>query len=138
MSDTEKISVNVGAVDLGKIDLLVENSFYKDRTDFVRDAIRSKLDTHDEYVKSKLNDLKEQGGNGFTLQVNFGSSKLTRKELEEVLHGREPKLMIISLGSFTVNDDIDVDLFSKTVRSIKTMGILNASPEIKKHIKKEL
>ena len=54
MSETEKITINMSVVDLGKVDLLVQEGFYQNRTDFIRTAIRSQLDKHQTEMKDAV------------------------------------------------------------------------------------
>jgi len=49
--DTEKMTINLGYVDLGHIDLMVQEGFYSNRTDFIRTAIRNQLERHADVVK---------------------------------------------------------------------------------------
>jgi Arc/MetJ-type ribon-helix-helix transcriptional regulator len=52
-SDSEKITINLGYVDLGHIDLMVQDGFYSNRTDFIRTAIRNQLERHAESSNSQ-------------------------------------------------------------------------------------
>lgn len=117
---TEKITVNVSVVDLGKIDLLVEEGFFANRTDFVKDSIRRTLDTHGPILEQKI--AKSQ----YVLGVVYYEPADFRKYRQE---GEVLDLTIIGVLSFA--DDFPAQLVAETVRSCKVYGVVRASPEIK-------
>src|SRR5262249_16843160 len=78
-SDSEKITLNLGYVDLGHIDLLVQDGFYSNRTDFIRTAIRSQLDRHNEAVKQSV----------ARQRLDLGLRRYSRQDLEAVQASRE-------------------------------------------------
>jgi len=115
MSETEKITINLGPVDLGRIDLLVEQGLYSNRTDLIRTAIRNLLDRHDAVVQDYV--LKRS----FTL----GSERITRSALERLqAEGRRLRLRVV--GSLSLADDIDPALALTTIESIVVHGSLHA------------
>lgn len=136
MSDLEKVSINVGAMDLAKIDLLVENSFYKDRTDFVRTAIRNQIGTHAAYVDEAIKNYEAQEDDGLNIKVVVGTERINSEYLTNVLFKKVGKLRLFIIGSLTFEDDVQLDLAMKSIHSIKVLGIFNAPLEIKKHFKK--
>src|SRR5918995_5210647 len=79
MSETEKITINLGFVDLGQIDLLVREGFYANRTDFIRTAIRNQLDRHDDSVRKSV----------ARHQLDLGLRHYSRQDLEAVQGGRQ-------------------------------------------------
>ncbi len=121
MSDTEKITINLGPVDLGQIDLLVQEGFYANRTDFIRTAIRNQLATHAEAVKQSV----------ARKTLVLGVQHYTRRELEAVRASGE-KLQINVLGLATIADDVTPDLALATIDSLVVLGALRASPEVKR------
>lgn len=119
-TDTEKITINLGYVDLGRIDLLVEEGFYTNRTDFIRAAIRAQLATH----ATEMGQLIERR------TLDIGLRDFARADLEaaraagEVLHIRV-------VGLARLASDIPPDLARATIGSINVLGALQASPEVR-------
>jgi Arc/MetJ-type ribon-helix-helix transcriptional regulator len=118
--DSEKLTINLGFVDLGSIDLLVRDGFYSNRSDFIRTAIRNQLATHAETAK--------QAASRLTLEV--GLRTYARNDLEAVQMAGE-KLRIRVLGLAIIADDVTPDLARATIESITVLGALHASAEIK-------
>jgi len=121
VSDTEKITINLGPVDLGQIDLLVQEGFYANRTDFIRTAIRNQLATHAEAVRQSV----------ARKTLVLGVQHYTRRELEAV-RASGGKLQINVLGLATIADDVTPDLALATIDSLVVLGALRASPEVKR------
>ena len=119
-AESEKITINLGFVDLGQIDLLVEDGFYSNRTDFIRTAIRNQLSTHGEVVKKSVE----------RREMVLGLQRYTRRDLEKVLASGE-QLHIQVLGLATIDDDVTPQLAPQTIASIAVLGALRASPEVK-------
>ena len=120
MSETEKITINLGAVDLGKIDLLVEHGHYSNRTDFIRTAIRSQLEKHTVEVQQSV------------VRDSFviGALVYNKQDFEKYKEkGERVKMTII--GMLHLDQDIPADLASQVVESIKIRGIFNASDSVK-------
>ncbi|MET0543494.1 MAG: CopG family transcriptional regulator [Variovorax sp.] len=120
MADAEKITINLGYVDLGQIDLLVSEGFYANRTDFIRTAIRNQLTTHGDAVKQVVARKMLVLG----LQ-NFGSADL------EAAQAAGQQLEIRVLGLASIASDVSPELALATIRSITVLGSLQASPAIK-------
>ena len=118
--DSEKITINLGYVDLGHIDLLVQESFYSSRTDFIRTAIRNLLATHREEVKQSI----------VRHTLELGLRHYTRADLEAVKAAGE-KLHIKVLGLASFAPDVTPALALATIDSITVLGALHASKEIK-------
>jgi Arc/MetJ-type ribon-helix-helix transcriptional regulator len=119
-SESEKITINLGFVDLGHIDLLVEEGFYSNRTDFIRTAIRNQVLAHGEVLKSSV----------ARRSMVLGLQRFTRQDLEKVLASGE-QLHIHVLGLATIDDDVSPQLASRAIASIVVLGALRASPEVK-------
>lgn len=117
---SEKITINMNAVDLGKVDLLVEEGFYANRTDFIRTAIRNQLDHYDEEVKDSI----------IRREFVVGVLVHTRKGLEKHL-ARQEKMRIRVVGVVVFDDDIPPELAEATIESIKVLGILRANKALK-------
>jgi Arc/MetJ-type ribon-helix-helix transcriptional regulator len=118
--ESEKITINLGFVDLGQIDLLVEDGFYSNRTDFIRTAIRNQLSTHGEVVKQSV----------ARREMVLGLQRYTRRDLEKVLASGE-QLQIQVLGLAMIDDDVTPQLARQAIASIAVLGALRASPEVK-------
>jgi Arc/MetJ-type ribon-helix-helix transcriptional regulator len=119
-SETEKITINLGYVDLGHIDLLVQEGFYSNRTDFIRTAIRNQLATHGEEVRKSI----------VRHTLELGLRHYTRADLEAVKAAGE-KLHIKVLGLATIAPDVTPSLALATIETITVLGALHASKEIK-------
>ncbi|CAN5555785.1 CopG family transcriptional regulator [soil metagenome] len=121
LTETEKITINLGPVDLGQIDLLVQEGFYSNRTDFIRTAIRNQLTTHSEVVRETVS----------RKTMVLGLQNFTRQDLEAVRDAGE-KLQINVLGLATIADDVSPDLAQESIESIVVLGAFRASPAVKK------
>jgi Arc/MetJ-type ribon-helix-helix transcriptional regulator len=120
MSETEKITINLGLVDLGQVDLLVQEGFYSNRTDFIRTAIRNQLSTHAEVVRQTV----------ARKTLVLGLEHYTRRDLEAVRESGET-LEIKVLGLASIDDDVGPELALETIDSIVVLGALRASPAVK-------
>ena len=118
--DSEKITINLGFVDLGHIDLLVREGFYSNRTDFIRTAIRNQLASHADAVKQSI----------VRHTLELGLRRFGRQELEAV-KAKAETLRIQVLGLATIDDDVTPELALATIESITVLGALHASKEIK-------
>ena len=118
--DTEKITINLSAVDLGRIDLLAEEGFYSNRTDFIRTAIRKELDAHSDLVKQSV-----------TRRASvLGVAVYTRSTLEQCLRKKQ-RLDIKVVGGVYLSDDIPPELALGTIHSLEVHGVLRASQAVK-------
>lgn len=117
---TEKITINLGPVDLGQIDLLVQEGFYSNRTDLIRTAIRNQLTTHAEVVRRTV----------ARKTLVLGLQHYTRQDLEAVKSAGE-KLQVNVLGLVSIADDVSPELALETIDSIVVLGAFRARPEIK-------
>ena len=124
MSETEKITINLGLVDLGQIDLLVQEGFYSNRTDFIRTAIRNQLTTHAEEVRQTV----------ARTTLVLGLQHYSRRDLEAVREAGET-LEIKVLGLASIAEDVDPELALETIDSVIVLGALRASPAIKSALK---
>ena len=118
--DTEKITLNLGPVDLGQIDLLVEEGFYSNRTDFIRTAIRTHLATHTDVVKQTI----------ARRTLVLGIQHYTRQDLQ-TLQAAGEKLQIRVLGLATIADDVSPELALATIDEIAVLGAFHASEVVK-------
>jgi len=118
--ETEKITMNLGLVDLGQIDLLVCEGFYSNRTDFIRTAIRGQLDRHGDAVKQLVSRRK----------LELGLRTYSRQELEAVREAGE-RLDIQVLGLAVIAPDVSAELARATIGSLQILGAFHASDEVK-------
>jgi len=119
-ADNEKITINLGHVDLGHIDLLVQEGFYSNRTDFIRTAIRNQLERHTDAVKQTL----------ARKNVELGLRHFSREDLEAVRATGE-MLQIRVLGLASIANDVTHELACATIKSIEVLGALHASSVVK-------
>ena len=118
--DTEKITINLGYVDLGHIDLMVQEGFYSNRTDFIRTAIRNQLDRHADVVKQTV----------ARKTLDLGLRHYSRDDLEAVLAARQT-IHLNVLGLVSIAADVPAELARDTIASISVLGALHASAEVK-------
>jgi Arc/MetJ-type ribon-helix-helix transcriptional regulator len=118
--DSEKITINLGFVDLGHIDLLVQDGFYANRTDFIRTAIRNHLDRHTEAVRQSV----------ARKSLDLGLRHYTRAELERA-RDRGEFIHINVLGLATIAADVTPELARDVIASVTVLGALHASPAVR-------
>ena len=119
-SDSEKITINLGYVDLGHVDLMVQEGFYSNRTDFIRTAIRNQLERHADVVKQST----------ARKSLDLGLRNYTREDLESVQRSGE-MLHINVLGLASISHDVTPELARATIASVSVLGALHASPAVK-------
>lgn len=119
--ETEKITINLGPVDLGQIDLLVAEAFYSNRTDFIRTAIRNQLATHAETVKQTV----------ARKTLVLGLQHYTRQDLEAMrVAGQRVQINVLGLAS--IAEDVSPELALATIDSISVLGAFRASDAVKR------
>jgi Arc/MetJ-type ribon-helix-helix transcriptional regulator len=118
--DTEKITINLGYVDLGGIDLLVQDGFYSNRSDFIRTAIRNQLDRHADVVRQTV----------ARRTLDLGLRHYTREDLERARAVGE-RLRINVLGLASIARDVSPELARAAIASVTVLGALHASPEVR-------
>jgi len=118
--DTEKVTINVGLIDLGQIDLLVQEGFYSNRTDLIRTAIRNQLAAHGEVLRQTV----------ARRTLVLGLQQFSKQDLEVVRKSRT-KLRIQVLGLVRIADDVSPALARETIESIAVLGALHASTAVK-------
>lgn len=119
-SDTEKITINLGYVDLGRVDLLVQEGFYSNRSDFIRAAIRAQIQSHQDVI--------QQAAARKTLVL--GLQDFTRAHLESV-RARGERLQIQILGLARIAHDVSPELAVATIESVRVLGGFHASPAVR-------
>ena len=118
--DSEKITINLGHVDLGQIDLLVQEGVYSNRTDLIRTAIRNQLSTHGELLRQTV----------ARRTLVIGLQDITRRDLE-ALRKANKKLRIQALGLVRIASDVSAELARATIESVSVLGALQATPAVK-------
>ncbi|MEJ2735817.1 MAG: CopG family transcriptional regulator [Anaerolineae bacterium] len=120
VTDTEKITINMSVVDLGQVDLLVEQGFYSNRSDLIRTAIRNQLDRHADVLKETV----------VRKQIVVGVLVCTRSDLEKKQAAGE-QLAINVVGMVRIGKDVTPELARDVIQSLHVYGVLRASPEVK-------
>jgi Arc/MetJ-type ribon-helix-helix transcriptional regulator len=120
LPDTEKITINLGYVDLGHVDLMVQEGFYSNRTDFIRTAIRNQLERHADVVKQST----------ARKSLDLGLRHYSREDLEAVQRAGD-MLHINVLGHASISHDVTPELARATIASVSVLGALHASPAVK-------
>jgi Arc/MetJ-type ribon-helix-helix transcriptional regulator len=118
--DSDKVTVNVGLVDLAQVDLLVNEGFYSNRTDFVRTAIRNQLLVHADAIRQTV----------VRKRFVVGQHRYSRKELEQVIAAGE-KLDVHVLGLAVIEDDVPAELADAAIATIQVLGAFIASPAVR-------
>ncbi len=118
--DTEKITMNLGYIDLGRIDLMVQEGFYSNRTDFIRTAVRNQLERHADVVKQST----------ARKSLDLGLRHYTRDDLEAArAAGQTLNIHVLGLASIAM--DVTPELARATIASVVVLGALHASPAVK-------
>ena len=120
LPEAEKITINLGYVDLGQVDLLVAEGFYSNRTDFIRTAIRNQIATHGDTLKQVV----------ARKTLVLGLQQFGAAELEAVRRAGE-KLEIRVVGLASIAADVTPELALATIGSLTVLGALHASPAVK-------
>ena len=118
--ESEKITINLGYVDLGHIDLLVGEKFYANRSDFIRTAIRNQLERHADATRQTVQHRS----------LVLGLRHFTRAELEQA-RVAGVRLDIRVLGLAIIADDVTPELAGAAIASIEVLGALHASLAVK-------
>lgn len=118
--ESEKITINLSVVDLGKVDLLVDDSIYANRTDFIRTAIRNQLERHDDEVKQSA--TREAMAIGV---VNYGRADLERIKQS----GQQVDLSVV--GLLIITDEVPPELALETIKSVRVSGVFRAPKAVK-------
>lgn len=120
LPDSEKITINLGLIDLGHIDLLVQEGFYSNRTDLIRTAIRNQLAAHADVLRQTV----------ARRTLLLGLQHFSRRDLE-AMRKSGTKVRIRVLGLVRIADDVSPALARETIHSIAVLGALHASPAVK-------
>ena len=119
-AESEKITINLGHVDLGQVDLLVREGFYSNRTDFIRTSIRNQIDRHADVLKKSV----------VRQDLDLGLRHYSRRELEDARAAKQ-MLRIHVLGLVSIAPDVTPELALATIESLVVLGTLSASQAVK-------
>lgn len=120
MPDTEKITINMSAVDLGKVDLLVQEGLYSNRTDFIRTAIRNQLDRHNLEIQQSVS------RHSYVIGVLvYDKTDLEKRKM------KGEKLDLKVIGLLHLANDINPELAREVIESIQIRGVLQASDAVR-------
>ena len=119
MTETEKVSMNLSAVDLGRVDVLVEEGFYSNRSDFLRTAIRNQLNRH----SADMDQIKTRKSFAIGV-VGYGEKALLRKMEEGTM------VDINVIGVLVIEDDVTPELALDTINSLRVRGSFNAPADV--------
>ncbi len=120
IAESEKITINLGYVDLGHVDLMVQDGFYSNRTDFIRTAIRNQLDRHADALQRSV----------ARRTLDLGLRHYSRAELDAALASGS-QLRINVLGLASIAPDVTAELARTAIASVTVLGALHASPAVK-------
>ena len=144
---SEKVSVNMNSATLAAIDLLVDNGYYSNRSDFINQAVRQSLRDHRsdiDRIVDKNEKMAAHSNGNLTVEVStpdtlragdhwfFGVSGITRRELEE-LHEAGETLRLKGYGVLVIDSDCDEELLFSVVEELKIRGKVCAADSVKKH-----
>ena len=145
---SEKVSVNINSATLSGIDLLVDNGYYSNRSDFINQAVRESLRQHQSTIDriiEKNQRMANYDDGRISIGVKrlgseprigdhwfFGVSGITRRELEE-LHAEGETLRLKGYGVLVIDQDCDEELLFSTVESIRVKGKVHCAPAVKAH-----
>ena len=120
LPDSEKITINLGYVDLGQVDLMVRDGFYSNRTDFIRTAIRNQLERHSDVLQRSV----------ARQTLDLGLRHFSRADL---MHARDAgtRIHINVLGLASIASDVTPELACDAIATVTVLGALHASPEVK-------
>lgn len=121
VGDSEKMTVNLGVVDLGQVDLLVQEGFYSNRSDLVRTAVRNLLTLHGDSLRQTV----------ARRTLTLGLQHLTRADLERAVAAGE-RLRVQVVGLARIDDDVTPELARAAIESVSVLGAFHASPAVRR------
>lgn len=136
----EKLTINLPPMDLARIDILVEGGYYPSRTDFIRDAIRNRLETHDDFITKQIKQIttpiEDVTDDDKIMQVFcLGVYSLDKETLDRI--NDEGKLMKIQVvGMLRISKDVKPKDIEATIASLRVRGVIRASSKVKQALQK--
>lgn len=140
----EKLTINLPPIELGRIDIIIEAGLYPSRTEFIRTAIRKALDSHQDFIDSKLEEFRKEFDERSELTkkddyimkfFGMGVFKIGKESFEKALK-QGKKIYIHAVGVVSLDNDITPEMILKTVEKIRVYGVLRASPKVKAALEK--
>ena len=119
--ETEKMTVNVGVVDLGHVDLLVQEGFYSNRSDLVRTALRNQLVLHADTLRQTV----------ARKTLTVGLQHFSRTDLESAVAAGQ-RLQVQVVGLARIADDVSPELALAAIESVTVLGAFQASPAVRR------
>jgi Arc/MetJ-type ribon-helix-helix transcriptional regulator len=120
LPESEKITINLGFIDLGRVDLMVQDGFYSNRADFIRTAIRNQLERQEDALRASV----------ARRQLTLGLAQFTRQDLEQARDLGEP-IHIQALGLVSIASDVTPELAKAAIASVQVLGTFQASAAVK-------
>lgn len=121
VGDSEKMTINLGVVDLGQVDLLVQEGFYSNRSDLVRTAVRNLLAQHGDTLRQTV----------ARRTLTLGLQHLRRVDLERAVAAGE-RLRVQVVGLARIDDDVSPELAQAAIESVSVLGAFHASPAVRR------
>ena len=121
VGDSEKMTVNLGVVDLGQVDLLVQEGFYSNRSDLVRTAVRNLLAQHGDTLRQTV----------ARRTLTLGLQHLSRADLERAVAAGE-RLRVQVVGLARIDDDVSPELARAAIESVSVLGAFHASAAVRR------
>ncbi len=121
IGDSEKMTVNLGVVDLGQVDLLVQEGFYSNRSDLVRTAVRNLLTQHGDTLRQTV----------ARRTLTLGLQHLGRADLERAVAAGE-RLRVQVVGLARIDDDVTPELARAAIESVSVLGAFHASAAVRR------
>lgn len=124
--NNEKISINMNVTDLGYMDLLIEQGFFSNRTDFIKTAVRNEIDKRKDVLQHTIDRKSEEK------RLSIGIRRISNKEVQEIIN-RKQKQALLVVGMLVIDKEITLSDLSNAYSSVEVYGVLKATPDIKRY-----
>ncbi|NHJ87636.1 MAG: hypothetical protein FK734_19400 [Asgard group archaeon] len=140
----EKLTVNIPPVDIGRIDIMIEAGLYPSRTEFIRAAIRKTIDSHQDFIDRRIEQLQKDYEENVTADIKdkytmkffgMGVFKISKESFEKAIREGK-KVYILAIGIVALDNRITPEMIEKTVEKVKVYGVLKASPKVKQALER--
>ena len=139
-SKMEKLTINLPPIEIARMDMLIEAGFYSSRAEFIRVSIRERLDSHQDFISKKLEQIThstEKETEDQKTYYGMGIYVLDRKEFEKAINqGTMIKIHVV--GMLKISKDVTSDLIEKAVDNVKVYGVVRGSQEVKKALQSKM
>ena len=139
-SKMEKLTINLPPIEVARMDMLIEAGFYSTRAEFIRASIRERLDSHQDFISKKLEQItqpREKETEDRETYYGIGAIALDKKAFETVIQ-KGIKMKIRVVGMLNLSDDITPELIDRAVDSAKVYGVVRASQKAKEALKSKM